>query len=39
MKSTFTTKERGWLMQVESKWCGGFNKNNLKHKLYTAHNL
>jgi hypothetical protein len=26
-------------MQVEWKWCGGFSKNNLKHKLYTTHNL
>jgi len=26
-------------MQVEWKWCDEFNKDNLKHKLYTAHNL
>ncbi len=26
-------------MQVEWKWCGGFNKDNFKHKLYMAHNL
>jgi hypothetical protein len=27
------------LMQVEWKWCNGFNRDNLKHKLYTACNL
>jgi hypothetical protein len=26
-------------MQVERKWCGKLNKDNFKHKLYTAHNL
>jgi len=26
-------------MQVEWKLCKKLNKNNLKHKLYTAHNL
>jgi hypothetical protein len=26
-------------MQIESKWCGGLSKDNLKHKLYMAHNL
>jgi hypothetical protein len=26
-------------MEVEWKWCGGFSKNNFKHKLYTTHNL
>jgi hypothetical protein len=39
MKSTFTTKKKGWLVQVEWKWCDEFNKNNLKHKLYMACNL
>ncbi len=40
MKSTLTTKERGYLMQVECKWCNEFNKGqNLKHKLYTTYNL
>jgi len=24
-------------MQVEWKWCGGFNKNNFKHKFYTTY--
>jgi hypothetical protein len=26
-------------MQVEWKWCDGFSRDNLKHKLYTIHNL
>jgi hypothetical protein len=39
MKSTYTTKERGWLVQVECKWCSGLTKDNLIHKLYTTHNL
>jgi hypothetical protein len=26
-------------MQVESKWCDALSKDNLKHKLYIAHNL
>jgi hypothetical protein len=26
-------------MQVECKWCDKFNKDNLKQKFYTAHNL
>jgi hypothetical protein len=39
MKSTYTTKERRWLMQVECKWCAKFSKDNFKHKFYTAHNL
>jgi hypothetical protein len=26
-------------MQVERKWCGGPNKDNLKYKLYMPHNL
>jgi hypothetical protein len=39
MKSTYTTKKRRWLVQVEWKWCGEFNKDNLNHKFYTAHNL
>jgi len=26
-------------MQVEWKWCGELSKDNLKHKLYTTHNL
>jgi hypothetical protein len=26
-------------MQVKWKWCGRFNRDNLKHKLYTARNL
>jgi hypothetical protein len=39
MKTTYKTKERGWLRQVEWKWCDKLNKDNLKHKLYMAHNL
>jgi len=26
-------------MQVERKWCDGFNNDNFKQKLYKAHNL
>jgi hypothetical protein len=26
-------------MQIEWKWCDEFSKDNLKHKLYMAHNL
>jgi hypothetical protein len=26
-------------MQVEWKWCGGLNKDNLKHKFHMAPNL
>jgi hypothetical protein len=33
MRSTYTTKKRGRLMQVEWKWCNGFNRDNLKHKF------
>jgi hypothetical protein len=36
MKSTYTTQERGWSMQVECKWCDGLSKDNFKHKLYMA---
>jgi hypothetical protein len=39
MKSTCITKVRRWILQVERKWCNGFNKDNLKHKLYMTHNL
>jgi hypothetical protein len=39
MKSTCTTKKRGRLMQIESKWCSGLSKDKFKHKLYTTHNL
>ncbi len=35
-ESTYTTKERGWLVQVECKWCDGLNRDNLRHKLYTS---
>jgi hypothetical protein len=26
-------------VQVEWKWCGGLDKDNLKHKLHMAHDL
>jgi len=26
-------------MQIEWKWCGGFNRDNLKDKLYITRNL
>jgi hypothetical protein len=26
-------------MQIEHKWCNKFNKDNLKLKLYTSHNI
>jgi hypothetical protein len=26
-------------MQVEWKWCNKLSRDNLKHELYTAHNL
>ncbi len=26
-------------MRVEWKWCGGLNRDNLKDKFYTIHNL
>jgi len=26
-------------MQIKWKWCDGPSKDNLKHKLYMAHNL
>jgi hypothetical protein len=38
-KSTYKTKEKGQLGQVKWKWCNGLNRDNLKHKLYTARNL
>jgi len=39
MRSTYTTKKRGRLLQVKLKWCGEFSRDNLKHKIYTALNL
>ncbi len=39
MRSTYTTKKRGRLVQVEWKWCGKLSRENLKHKLYMACNL
>jgi hypothetical protein len=26
-------------MQIEWKWCGKLDNDNLKHKLYLAHNV
>jgi hypothetical protein len=37
--SNCTTRKIGQLMQVEWKWCDIFNKDNLKHKIYTSSNL
>jgi hypothetical protein len=39
MISIGTTKTRGWLMQVEWKWCSEFSRENFKHKLYMTCNL
>jgi len=39
MKSTYTIKKKRWLVQIKWKWCDGFNKDNLKHKLYTTRTL
>jgi hypothetical protein len=39
IKSTYTTEERGQLVQIKHKWCNWLNKNNLKHKLYMACNF
>jgi hypothetical protein len=39
MKSIYTTKEKGQLVQVEYKWCERFNKDNFKHKFYMARNF
>ncbi len=39
MKSTCTMNERRWLAQIECNQCSKFNRDNLKHKLYTTHNL
>jgi hypothetical protein len=39
MKSTYTTMEKRWLIQVDYKWCDGLSKDNFKHKLYMACNL
>jgi hypothetical protein len=39
MKSTYITKERGRLVQIECKRRDKFNRDNLKHKLYMARNL
>ncbi len=39
MGLTCTTKRKGRLVQIEWKWCDGLNRDNLKHKFYTAGNL
>ncbi len=39
MGSTYICKKRKRLVQIEWKWYGELSKDNLKHKLYTAHNL
>jgi hypothetical protein len=39
MKSTYTSKKRGRLMQVKRMWCDRLNKDNCKHKFYITHSL
>jgi hypothetical protein len=39
MKSTYTTKKKKQLVQVEWKWRDRLNRDNLKHKFYTTCNL
>jgi hypothetical protein len=39
MESTFTTKEKRQLVQIVCKWGNELNKDKLKHKFYTTHNL
>jgi hypothetical protein len=39
MISTYTTKKKGQLVQVEWKLCDRLTKDNLKHKFHTACNL
>jgi hypothetical protein len=39
MKSTYTTKEKWRLVQVDYKWCGVLSRDNFKHKFYTTCNL
>jgi hypothetical protein len=39
MKSTYRTKEKGWLMQIECKWCSRLSRHSLKHKLYVICDL
>jgi hypothetical protein len=39
MKSIYTTKKRGWLMQIEWKWCDELNRGIFKHKFYTVCNF
>jgi len=38
-KSTYTTKKKKQLVQVEWKWCDGPTWSNLKHKFNMARNL
>jgi hypothetical protein len=39
MRSTYITKKKRRLVQVEWKCDNGLSKDNFKHKLYLAHNL
>jgi len=39
MGSTYTTKKIKQLIHVKWKWCDELIKDNLSHKLHTAHNL
>ncbi len=36
MRSTYITKKRRRLMQVEWKWCNRLSWDNFRHKLYMA---
>jgi hypothetical protein len=35
----YTTKKRGQLIQVEWKWCNGFNRDNLSYKKHEQQHL
>ncbi len=39
MISTYKTKKKGQVVQVEWKWCDRFSRDNFKHKLHMARNL
>ncbi len=39
IKLTCTTKQRGQLVQIGSKWCGELNRDKFKFKFYIVRNL
>jgi hypothetical protein len=39
MKLIYIIKQKRQLVQIERKWCNKLNRDNLKLKLYTVHNL